>query len=100
MSVCGNKSDLYETEAVSEEEAREFANANGAVFHLTSAHDNTGINELFYELGGKYLDPSFQAAVKATKEDKSEGPVAGNSPVRITQENTKNEPAKKKKKCC
>lgn len=60
IGLCGNKSDLYENEEIPEEEARQFASKIGAVFKLTSASENIGIDELFYELGGKFLDPNFK----------------------------------------
>ena len=59
IGIAGNKCDLYEDEDVSENEAREFAEQIGAVFELTSAQNNTGINELFLNCGYKFLDPSF-----------------------------------------
>ena len=55
IGIAGNKSERYDEEAVSEQEAREFAKSIGAVFSLTSAQNNSGINELFEELGKKYL---------------------------------------------
>ena len=55
IGIAGNKSERYDEEAVSEQEAREFAKSIGAVFSLTSAQNNSGINELFKELGKKYL---------------------------------------------
>jgi len=56
-AVAGNKSDLYEKEEVSEQEARDFAKSIGAIFCLTSAQNNSGINELFRDLSKKYLHP-------------------------------------------
>ena len=58
MGIAGNKSDLYENEEVSEQEAREFAKSIGAIFCLTSAQSNSGIEELFEEMGKKFLDPN------------------------------------------
>ena len=60
LGVAGNKCDLYESEDVKESEARQFAEEIGAIFELTSAQNNTGINELFFEVGNKYLDPNFK----------------------------------------
>ena len=60
LGVAGNKCDLYESEEVKESEARQFAEEIGAIFELTSAQNNTGINELFFEVGNKYLDPNFK----------------------------------------
>ena len=37
LGIAGNKCDLYENEAVPEQEAREFADKIGAIFELTSA---------------------------------------------------------------
>ena len=54
-AVAGNKSDLYEKEEVPEQEARDFAKSIGAIFCLTSAQNNSGINELFRDLSKKYL---------------------------------------------
>ena len=54
-AVAGNKSDLYEKEEVHEQEARDFAKSIGAIFCLTSAQNNSGINELFRDLSKKYL---------------------------------------------
>ena len=60
LGVAGNKCDLYESEDVKESEARQFAEEIGAIFELTSAQNNTGINELFFDVGNKYLDPNFK----------------------------------------
>ena len=60
IGIAGNKCDLYESEDVKESEARQFAEEIGAIFELTSAQNNTGINELFFEVGNKYLDPNFK----------------------------------------
>ena len=70
LGVAGNKSDLYEEEAVKENEAREFANSIGAIYGLTSAQNNTGISELFSDVGNRYLDPSFQQKLQGEKEEK------------------------------
>jgi GTPase SAR1 family protein len=44
---CGNKSDLYKEEAIPEKEAREFSQIVNAIFALTSAQNNSGVNQLF-----------------------------------------------------
>ena len=49
LGIIGNKSDLFEKEEVTEEEAREFAKSIGAFFMLTSAKHGTGIHEAFKE---------------------------------------------------
>jgi len=57
--LAANKSDLYDDEKVSEENARKFAKEIGAIFKLTSACTSTGIEELFVGVGSKYLDPNY-----------------------------------------
>ena len=47
LGIVGNKCDMYDEEAVPEQEAREYAKSIGAIFQLTSAQNNSGINELF-----------------------------------------------------
>ena len=48
--LIGNKSDLYEQEAVSELEAREYAKNNNMRFFLISCLENTGIKEFVEDL--------------------------------------------------
>ena len=73
IGVAGNKSDLYEQEEVSEQEAREFAKSIGAVFKLTSAQKNRGIDELFVEIGKAFLEYNSGKKVKKSqiKDDKN-----------------------------
>lgn len=42
-----------------EDEAKDFAQEIGATFKLTSAYMNNGINELFKELGLRYLKVKY-----------------------------------------
>jgi Ras-related protein Rab-22 len=75
LGVAGNKCDLFENEQVKEEDARKWAKQIGAVFELTSAQNNTGINDLFLKVGYKYLDPSFNPQIEiGNKEDKEKNP--------------------------
>ena len=98
LGVAGNKCDLYENEAVSENEAREFADKIGAIFELTSAANNTGITELFQDVGSKYLDPNFQQKIKDVEEEKvTEG--KGSNVVLNPEEEQKKEKTKKKGFC-
>ena len=71
LGIAGNKCDLYEKEEIKEEVVREWANEIGAVFELTSAQSNTGINELFENLGYKFIDPNFKPARIEEKREKS-----------------------------
>ena len=70
LGIAGNKSDLYDNEAVSEPEAREFAKSINAIFALTSAQNNSGVDKLFHDIGNKFLDPDFQEKVADAKVDK------------------------------
>ena len=94
VGIAGNKCDLYEEEEVQEEEAREFAESIGAVFELTSAQNNTGINELFLNCGYKYLDPNFKPeldGLASTSEQKQQESLE-------KKENNKNETKQEEKK--
>ena len=54
--MAGAKSDLYETEEVSEEEGKKFAKEINAIFKLVSANTNSGIDDLFESLAKIYLN--------------------------------------------
>ena len=56
IGMAGNKSDLFNKEEVDENEAKSYAESNGAVFKVTSAFNNSGIRDLFFELGKKYME--------------------------------------------
>ena len=92
LGIVGNKSDLYEQEEVPENEARQFAQSIGAIFALTSAKMNTGVDALFEDAGNKYLDPSFQQKVmqeqEANKEEKGQK-------ITLNQDEVKKEKKKK-----
>ena len=94
LGVAGNKCDLYET--VNESDAREFAKSIGAIFGLTSAQNNTGINELFTDIGNRFLDPNFQQKKKEEKEGNKEG--EGDRKITLNKNEVKHE--KKKKSFC
>ena len=98
LGIAGNKCDLYEDEAVPEAEAREFAKSIGAIFGLTSAQNNTGINELFHDAGNKYLDPSFQQKLEGEKLEKENN--EGQKGQKLTAEKTEVKKDKKKKSFC
>ena len=88
LAIAGNKADKYDNEEVPEQEAREFAESIGAIFRLTSAQNNSGIDELFEDLAKKYLDNQNQELKQNTiKLDRND--VA-----------KKNEEQKNTKSCC
>ena len=96
LGVAGNKCDLYESEEVKESEARQFAEEIGAIFELTSAQNNTGINELFFEVGNKYLDPNFKPS---KDEDNPDGKNDKNKIV-LKKDDEKKENKKTKRSFC
>ena len=59
ICLAGNKCDLFEREAVTEEEGKELAEDIGAIFKLTSPKEKIGIDELFQTIGYKILPNLF-----------------------------------------
>ena len=59
FAVIGNKNDLYERKQVSDEEGKAFAKDINAIFQVTSAKTDSGINLLFENIGKKYFNPDF-----------------------------------------
>jgi small GTP-binding protein len=92
LGIVGNKCDMYDEEAVPEEEAREYAKSIGAIFQLTSAQNNSGINELFKNIGAKYLDPN----TKIEEPEPGQNNIIINAHDHIQKDNEQ----KKKKSCC
>ena len=89
IGIAANKCDLYDNEQVSEDEARNFANEIGAVFKLTSASTNQGIEDLFKGVGCKVLDPNYSSD-DAEKKNK----------IILNDDKDKDKNTKKKKGCC
>ena len=93
LAVAGNKCDLYEQEAVPEEDGRKFAEENNALFMNVSARDGTNINTLFDYCVKKYFDPNFQVdVVEEKKRDENS--------VVIKRRKRKKDTGNSKKKCC
>ena len=89
LAIAANKSDLIGEEKVDEGEARKFADSIGAIFRLTSAKQQNGVEDLFRDVGTKVLDPSYDGVRekrKSVKTQKIEEPIQ-KAPV-------------KKKGCC
>ena len=97
LAIAGNKSDLYDDEAVPEKEAREFAESIGAIFTLTSAQNNSGVNKLFENIGKKFLNPDFQEKVEEIKNIREAHQSVSLDRNKVIPE-TKEE--NKKKGCC
>ncbi len=96
LGVAGNKCDLYESEDVKESEARQFAEEIGAIFELTSAQNNTGINELFFEVGNKYLDPNF----KPSKDEDNPDNKDDKKKIVLKKDDAKKDDKKPKRSFC
>ena len=60
LVLLGNKSDLYEYEEVTEEQAEEFAKSINAIYQQTSAANGSGVKELFNMIGNKILNPNYK----------------------------------------
>ena len=96
IGLAGNKSDLYSMEEVKEEEAINYANEKNIIFSLTSSYDNTGVNELFYQLAQKYLYSYHKGIIK--KEVKDTNRIILNNDISINE--NKDNKNIINKKCC
>ena len=59
LVLCGNKSDLFDREAVPPEEAKKWALVRQLNFFETSAKNSSGITEMFNEIGKVYLNTLY-----------------------------------------
>ena len=89
LGIAGNKSDLYDNEAVPEKEARDFAKSIGAIFALTSAQNNSGVNKLFEDIGNKFLDPNFQDKVQDNKIEREQAKSITLEKKQVIEQNKK-----------
>ena len=96
MYIVGNKYDLLEREAIKEEEVRKYAESQNVPLWFTSAKDSIGIDELFEEIGLKYLDPEYN-----NNEEIKERKLRKNEVTKINKEaSLDNNSNNKKKGCC
>ncbi len=98
--IVGNKSDIYEKEAVNEEEARQYAKDINALYKLVSAENGDGINEIFKMIGERMLTQEFLEKIKNEKNNNDNNTTNNNKNTikNISIEDNKGQ--KKKKKCC
>ena len=98
--IVGNKSDLYEKEAVNEEETRQYAKDINALYKLVSAENGDGINEIFKMIGERMLTQEFLEKIKNEKNNNDNNSTNNNKNTikNISIEDNKGQ--KKKKKCC
>ena len=71
FGVAASNGDLFANEEVGEDKGRDFAKELNATFKATSAYLNYGIQELFKEVGFKYLQKKYQIN-KITSKDKTD----------------------------
>ena len=91
IGIAGNKNDLYEYEQVNREEVQDFCNEIDGVLKFTSAKDNFCVDELFKELGIKFVNSDFMKEIREKSEEEGKKFKIGDN---------KNIKAKKKKKGC
>ncbi len=88
LGILGNKSDLIENEAISEEEGEKYAKEHNAIFKLVSAKvDKIGIEKFFHSLIERYINDTERTQRKVQK----------NNTQKINNNLKK---GKHKKKCC
>ena len=87
MALAANKSDMYEFEEVPDEEGMALAKKINAIFQSTSAKEKNGsIDQLFTNLGMKFLHPNMENNTNLTKEElKKKGQKLDNQKVRKTK---------------
>ena len=91
--MVGNKDDMYQYEEVKNEEGLSLAKELKSIYQRTSAKETSGgIDELFRNIGKKFLVPNSDITSNLTKEEiKSRG-------EKIMRDKIKNQ--NNKKKCC
>ena len=93
--MVGNKNDLYQLEEVTNNEGLALAKELKSIYHRTSAKETSGgIDELFKNIGKKFLDPNSEITSNMTKEELK------NKGEKIMREKIKNSNNQKKKSCC
>ena len=95
LAIIANKSDLIEKEQVDESMARNYAKEINALFAVTSAKNNSGVDDLFIEIAKKYSGADSANRVEE-REDAEEYRKIRKESVKITKESL----AKNKKKGC
>ena len=108
LAVVGNKIDLYNNQKVSNTDGKEFAESIGAIFQTTSALSDSGISNLFDNIGKTYLIPNYdyratdkkaqEEYLKKKEEEKNH--IEEQKRTKGVKLNNKKQDKKKKKKCC
>ena len=69
LVLAGNKSDNYMSEQVTDNEGKALAKEINAIYKRTSAKLNTSIDEMFNDIGKKFLNPNSEITSNLTKEE-------------------------------
>ena len=97
LGIAGNKSDLYEYEKVDKNEVKEFSKEINSVLRFTSAKNNCLIDELFDELGKKFVNSNF---MKDIRENCSDNIEEEEENIKVEEKKNKENISKDKKGCC
>ena len=98
LAVVGNKEDLLDKEQVDENEARDFAKENNALFFSTSAKNSDAINQLFIDIGKKYTGWNSNAKIELNKEKNDNENKKNKINEEINNDNEENNENKTKKR--
>ena len=101
LALAANKIDLYKDEQITNSDGKEYADEINAIFQNTSALSNTGIDNLFENLGRKFIDPDFDYK-NPGKETKRKNQSKNINNERKKGDNKINlkDAKKEKKRCC
>ena len=101
IALAANKCDLYEYEEVTNNELDEYAQSINAIYKQTSALNNTGVKDLFDQIGYKLLSPeNYEVFIRKTS---SRNQIKLSPPPNEEKENDVDTPKKnnkEKKSCC
>jgi Fe2+ transport system protein B len=67
LALAGNKNDMYENEEVEENEGKQLAKELGAIFQKTSAKESTGVEDLFLNIGKRFVNPNSKEGVSSNE---------------------------------
>jgi len=106
LAIAANKSDLLDREQVNEDEARNFAKENNALFYETSAKNSIGVNELFIGIGKKFygLDPDLKLKddnnENERSDNKEQNKINENNNIKLNKGKINDKDNGNKKGCC
>ena len=87
-------------EQVSEDKGKQYADEINAIFQITSARNGIGINELFYDIGCKILNPNYNKTFEIPTLEKKDTISLKKIDFIEEKEEVSDIKKSKKKKCC